>query len=90
MTTIKGITYGPKREGLGCWSRDVEIGGRRYTCSVTRGQRVVIPYKRRGENIGFHWNGRIYDRERGVEVWHGRVFKSDGCLFMLRCAGLVE
>lgn len=71
------------------WSRSVEIEGVIYRCFVKRGKRVRIPFKPRGENIGFKWYGCVYDINN-KRVWSGNVPKSQGCRGLLLKAGLLE
>lgn len=55
------ISYGEKREAngfqSGSWQRYVTLeNGRMFNVSIAQGRRVRIPYKPRGENIGFEWH----------------------------------
>jgi hypothetical protein len=70
------------------WTRDIGYDGVTYQCSVRRGKRVRIPYKPRGQNIGYHWFGTVY--ADGRKIFTGRVVKSLGCRGLLKAAGVVS
>ena len=95
------LKLGEKRErqflGItGDWTRDVEIDREHPGVEILRlqivhrrGKQVRIPYKPRGQNVGFHWYGEVYDRETAHCLWSGRVNKSTGVRGILRAAELI-
>lgn len=95
------LTLGEKRArrnlGLdGEWVRDAEIDREapgvellRLQIVLRRGRQVRIPYKPRGQNVGFHWWGDVYDRDTAHCLWSGRVPKSYGVRGILRKAELI-
>jgi hypothetical protein len=78
-----------KREGMSGWSRSARVGDRDYTVSVQRGKPVRIPYKPRGKNRGWRWNGSVY-QQGGGHVWSGRVPGSIGVRGLLIEAGVLQ
>jgi len=85
---------GPKREQSGFgpkgWWRDVEIDGTLYIVGITRGERVRIPYRPRGKNIGYKWYGVVREKATGKEVFSDRFPKSTGAVSLIHYAGLTE
>lgn len=67
----------------------VQVEGVRFYIARDRGRRIRIPYKPRGQNIGWQWWGTIRD-EHAKDVWGCRVRKSTGPLAMLHDAGLIR
>lgn len=70
------------------WSRNCRVDGTEYCCSVRRGKSVRIPFKPRGKNRGWHWNGSVYSDGRCL--WAGRVPKSLGVRGLLIEAGVLS
>jgi hypothetical protein len=88
MTIV--FTSDRRDDGFGGWSRNVRIGDQEFTCSVRRGRPVRIPYKPRGQNRGWKWNGAVYRMgAAGGFVWSGDVPGSIGCRGLLLEAGLL-
>src|SRR5262245_35862128 len=58
------------------WSRCCRVDGIEYSVFVKRGKSVRIPYKPRGQNKGWQWNGVVYSA--GKQIWAGRVPGSIG------------
>lgn len=84
------MKLGPKRDdGWGGWSRPVLVEGVTYHVRVQRGNPVRIPFKPRGENRGFIWNGTVVDAD-GRYVWSGHVAGSIGARGLLRAAGVIQ
>jgi len=88
------LRLGTKIESSGKWSRkaviDREVKGvDDLIVHVVhrRGKRVRIPYKPRGENIGYEWWGEVY--ENGRCLWHGKINKSNGVRGILKAADLI-
>lgn len=82
-----------KREDFNGWSRTCELIGDdgltyRYQVSVRRGRAVRIPYKPRGKNRGWKWNGTVF--ENGKQIWAGPVSGSIGCRGLLIEAGVIS
>ena len=67
------------------WSRKVEYQGAVYYCSVYAGMRVRIPYKPRGQNIGYRWYCNVV-RENERSLYNGPCNKSTGCRGMIEYA----
>lgn len=42
------------------WARSVKVGDQEFRVTVVRGKPVIIPYKPRGQNRGWHWYGSVY------------------------------
>lgn len=96
--TIPTIRLGALKLGTGPfsageWSREVEIGDRRYRVTMRRGQRVRIAYKPAGQNWGYRWVADVWraDARAGEKsnVWSGEVGKSAGVRGILLAAGVV-
>lgn len=96
--TIPAIRLGEKKLGTsslsaGDWSREVEVGDRRYRITLRRGQRVRIAYKPAGSNWGYRWMADVWraDVRAGEKsnVWSGEVAKSAGVRGILLAAGVV-
>ena len=88
MPTIKSLS--PKNENFRGWSRIATLSDeRQFYVSVTRGKRVRIPYKPRGQNIGFHWHATVTERNGKVRDAF-RVPKSLGVRGILRHAGVID
>lgn len=84
------LTLGKKRIDIMGWARSVTLeDGRAYRIYVKRGKRVRIPYKPRGQNIGYHWWADVYE-QGGRSVAYLQVSKSLGVRGILREAGLIE
>lgn len=92
------IELGPRQKSTGpfCtgeWRQEAWVGNSLYQVTMRRGQRVRIPYKPRGQNIGFKWIADVYRfTERGgasKHVWGGEVNKSAGVRGILLAAGVV-
>ena len=48
------------------WTRTVQLSdGRVFYVSLTRGKRVRIPFKKRGQNVGYQWIGSVRSRQSG-------------------------
>lgn len=87
--TNKRVELGERKaDGWGGWSRAATVDGVRYRVSVTRGRAVRIPYKRRGENRGYKWNGSVYGPDARC-VWSGDVGGSIGARGLLLAAGII-
>ena len=65
-----------RRDTFQGWSRNCRVNGVDYCVSVTRGKSVRIPFKPRGKNRGWKWNGSVYSQGRCV--WAGAVTGSIG------------
>lgn len=76
-----------KIERFDGWSRNCCVNGVEYCVSVRRGKYVRIPYKPRGQNRGWHWNGSVYSNGRCL--WSDRVPKSIGVRGLLLDAGVI-
>lgn len=70
------------------WVRDVKVGDQGYQVCVSRGRKVRIPYKPRGQNVGFWWNGSVFI-EGGSRIWCGPVNKTTGVKGLLIAAGVI-
>ncbi len=89
------LKLGKKVDGFCKWTRKVTIynpdnsaqNGLALVVVRRRGRRVKIPYKPKGENIGYHWWGDVYDD--GHCLWSGRVSKSLGVRGILRTAEII-
>lgn len=77
---------GPKSETWNGWNRACKYNGVEYRVSVARGRRVRIPYKPRGRNIGWKWQGAVYTVNRCL--WSGEVPGSIGVRGLLTYAGV--
>jgi hypothetical protein len=80
------IELGPKTETFTGWARTATIDGVAYRVSVARGKPVRIPYKPRGQNRGFKWNGTVY--ANGKCLFYGDVPGSIGARGLLARAGV--
>jgi hypothetical protein len=83
MAQIDGMTDKMKVQFLAApiesfdgWSRLCSVNGTQYHVSVRRGRSVRIPFKPRGKNRGWKWNGTVYSG--GKCVWSGEVPGSIG------------
>lgn len=65
-----------KIESWNGWSRNCRVNGVEYAVSVRRGKSVRIPYKPRGKNRGWKWNGTVYSK--GDCLWSDDVPGSIG------------
>lgn len=73
------------------WTRSVQLAdGRVFHLSVRRGKRVRIPYKKRGQNVGYHWIGSVHTMPEGRVLFEGRVAKTAGVRALLSYAGVEE
>jgi hypothetical protein len=88
MSSDLDLGENPGKRADGSWGRTVRVGEKTYRVTLTRGARVRIAFKPRGENIGFRWYGAVYDAG-ARELWHGRVEKSTGVRSMLVWAGVI-
>ena len=89
MKKIEFLT--PKTERfLHGWSRLVSVDGVRYSVTVTKGKMVRIPYKPRGRNIGYKWDGAVFNADTGKRLWDGDVPGSIGVRGLLKAAGVIE
>lgn len=88
MTSRITFITAPEINPFGGWSRRCRIGDVEYQVAVKRGKAVKIPYKPRGQNIGWHWHGTVYSGGRCV--WSGRVPKSLGVRGLLIEAGVFD
>lgn len=86
MNTIEFIS--DKIEDFYGWSRRCRVDGVEYRVSVQRGKAVRIPYKPRGKNRGWQWQGTVYSNGRCV--WSDRVPGSSGARGMLIRAGVIN
>lgn len=73
---------------FGGWSRTCRVDGVNYHVSISRGKPVRIPYKPRGQNRGWKWNGSVYSE--GKQIWHGDVPGSLGVRGVLIDAGVLD
>ena len=96
--TIPTIQLGELKLGTGLfttgeWSREVDVGQRRYRITLRRGQRVRIAFKPAGKNWGYRWVADVWrvDARAGEKsnVWSGEVAKSAGVRGILLAAGIV-
>jgi hypothetical protein len=85
---VQDIEYlNPKTsDSWGGWSRRCRFEGVEYHVSVKRGKSVRIPFKPRGKNRGWKWNGCVY--ADGKQIWVGPVPGSIGVLGLLNEAGV--
>lgn len=84
------VKLSPKNVSIRGWSRKATLDdGRVFWISVTRGKRVRIPFKPRGQNIGFHWHAHVQEYPKDHH-WAGRVTKSLGVRGCLIEAGVIE
>lgn len=78
---------------VGEWSREVDVGDRRYKVTLRHGDRVRIAYKPAGQNWGYRWIADVWraDTREGEKshVWDGEVTKSAGVRGILLAAGIV-
>jgi hypothetical protein len=59
------------------WTRTVQLSdGRVFYVSLTRGKRVRIPFKKRGQNVGYQWIGSVRSMPDGKELYRGQVPKN--------------
>lgn len=80
-----------KRETFNGWNRSVNVDGVEFCVSVQRGKSVRIPFKPRGKNRGWHWNGAVYRMgPGGGYVWTGRVPGTIGVRGLLIEADIIE
>jgi hypothetical protein len=71
------------------WTATVSIKGKQYNVSVSRGNRVRIAFKRRGENYGFKWWGAVRATDGSFRYGPVDVAKNTGLVALLESAGLV-
>lgn len=86
------FTTEKREDGFGGWARNCRLLGDdgltyEYCVSVRRGKSVRIPYKPRGKNRGWKWNGSVY--ENGRCIWSGNVPGSIGVRGVLCYAGVI-
>jgi|WetSurMetagenome_2_1015567.scaffolds.fasta_scaffold570270_2 hypothetical protein len=62
--------------------------GRKFALGVERNKVVRIPYKPRGQNRGWTWNGYVMDAN-GHTVASGKVSGTIGVRGLLQMAGLI-
>lgn len=86
MTARIEFTTDRRDNPFGGWSRNCRVDGVEYQCSVKRGRPVRIPYKPRGKNRGWKWNGTVYSG--GRYLWSGDVAGSIGVRGLLLEAGV--
>lgn len=72
------------------WSRKVRVSGVDYWVGVRGSKRVRIPYKPRGQNIGWTWIGWVREAGTGRELLWGRCNGNLGARGLLKRAGVLE
>lgn len=82
VTEKRAFSYAPG------WSRKVDVNGVIYWVGVEGVRRVRIPYKPRGQNIGWQYNGFVRT-ENGKSIKEGPVGGSIGARGLLRAAGVI-
>lgn len=96
--TIPAIHLGAVKLGTGPfaggeWSREVEVGDRRYRVTLRRGQRVRIAFKPAGKNWGHRWVADVWRadvrEDEKSNVWSGEVAKSAGVRGIMLAARVV-
>jgi hypothetical protein len=91
MTTkLKLGTKNVKSFDSECWARTVTLeDGRQFRVFVNRGNRVRIPYKPRGQNIGYQWHADVYE-VGGRRIAGFLVTKSLGVRGILKRAEIIN
>ena len=85
------ISLSEKRTSMSGWARTATLSdGRVFHVNVRKGKTVRIPYKPRGENIGFHWWAEVYEPATKNRSRSFRVSKSLGVRGILIDAGVIE
>lgn len=79
---------GPRKDRFGGWSRNCRVAGADYSVSVQRDRPVTIPFKPRGKNRGWTWQGAVWSQGRCI--WLGRVPGSLGVKGLLIKAGVCQ
>lgn len=83
------ITNRLDRWGGGWWATATLEDGRAYRVGVERGRMVRIPFKPRGQNRGWEWEGHVMDQRTARTVWCGKVSGTIGVRGLLVAAGLL-